>query len=356
MYRSYSPSTRVVDVVEPTTAITPGLRPRAAGIALTVAGFSAAYTGLGLIGREGAWVERLSTIAPSAALAAGTLLVTSLAARALFARKPALALASLMAATAIGTGSAAKSAVNRWDASVAQHRSDAARLIVLTDRLEELLRHDVREIGHVDTSEGEIASLIASIEQTLPSVRGDGAAVASAMVGLARDLDGASHHLREAKTRLEAASVLDARAVHSPEELDRRLELIDDFTRANNEMTAFLKLVPEAYDSQLRRAGVGDSARTTLVTQMRQSYEPARALAIRETDEDIVSGMREVVELLRDEWGTWRWNADAVALEIDDEDTLERYGDLLAEIDASRLEQEQLRGERGPLATVIDAR
>jgi hypothetical protein len=314
------------------------------------------YSGLGLIGREGSVIERLSTNAPAASLAAGVLLVTTLTARALFARKPALALASLMAATAIGTGSAGRAAVQRWDASVAQHRSDAARLTVLTDRLEELLRHDVREIGHVDTSEGEIASLIASIEQAVTSVQGEGAGVASAVVGLARDLDGASHHLREAKTRLEAASVLDARAVHSPDELNRRLELIDDFTRANEEMTAFLKLVPEAYDSQLRRAGVGDQTRTTFVTQMRQSYEPARALAIRETDEDIVSGMREVVELLRDEWGTWRWNADAVALEIDDEDTLERYGDLLAEIDASRLEQEQLRGERGPLAAAVDAR
>ncbi|MFO0660856.1 MAG: hypothetical protein U0165_13640 [Polyangiaceae bacterium] len=354
MYRAYIPNPPAVDAAEPTTPSEPTLRPRAAGIALSVAGFSAVYAGLGTIARDGSWAERLTSVAPSTLVAAGALLVTSLAARALFSRKPSASIATLLLATAVGTGVGAKGALNRWDASVAQQKEESAQLAVLSDRLEEILRHDLRELGHVDSSAAEVSSLMSSIEQLRPAVHGEVAQIAAARVGLAHDLDGASRHLREAKERLEGASVLDARGVRSPEELDRRLELIDDFTKANEEMTAFLKLVPEAYDSQLRRAGLSESARAKQVAKLRETYEPVRALAIRESDEDIVAGMREVVELLRDEWGLWRWNADAVALEIDDEDTLERYGDLLSEIDTARLEQEQLRASRGPLAAASD--
>lgn len=237
----------------------------------------------------------------------------------------------------------ARGAWQRHD-SLRQHEKQATeQLAMLTGRLEERLRIDIEERGHIDLSQHETAGLVQAIERLNNEASSESGKTARAVLGLAHDLDGASRRYQAALISLEKAEVLNLEGMQDTNEVEDRLALIEEYTRASEELAGFLRLVPEAFASQLRRQGVQPDVEQREITRVRKSYDAAQILAIREADIKIADGMKDVLELLREDWGKWRWNAEAKAIELDDERSRDLYVEHIVRIEEARVEQERLR-------------
>lgn len=208
---------------------------------------------------------------------------------------------------------------------------------------------DASPIGKVSDNDSaapgrdEVDRLADDFEETAASVEGDDAAIFSAAGAMLRSFQESQTRYSAAAKRVNDAGWGAATRLGSLAAIDRRMEMIRSLAKENESFAALMREIPKQFRERLTKAGVaGPKIGLALVRHVPQK-KTELVLKIREQDRLLCDAWLDALQLLRDQWGRWRLDAEAGTVRFESDSAAGAHAALMDRIRAIQERQIQLQ-------------
>jgi len=192
-----------------------------------------------------------------------------------------------------------------------------------------------------DTTQPVLANWDRQIKAALDTARRSSGSQAEALKASAQvmvNLRSTVSEYQEAADRLSSANILDAGTIGKREDLASRLAVISKFREANARFQEGLKDFPAAVASRIQSVSV--DRRRAVADDIAAAMSLALIAKIREEDAAFSDHSSAMLTILDKEWGKWKYEGDPPDLVFDDDDTMNKYNEQLARLQAAAERQE----------------
>jgi hypothetical protein len=259
-------------------------------------------------------------------------------------RVASVAFCSLLTLWTIGQGLVLDRAVERRRQQAAADVS-AERVLELRDEILEKSREQDHEGAHaaVDKLEDALAK------------KGEGAgheaAAARAFARILAEIQAAGKRYDDAVAAFSAAGGPDVSGVRSVEDVEARLALIGDMTNTNDALETVMKGIARKARAELEAEGLTGRHLDANHGAFVRNANIATQLEFRQSQRDAAHALTRMLTILRDEFGSWTYNAEQFAVEFESDEVAAQYNDAVEALNAAAereavLQEKLLRPKR----------
>ena len=125
----------------------------------------------------------------------------------------------------------------------------------------------------------------------------------------------------------------------SIEVVDHRITCFENLAAVNEQLTNATDDMLDRLTRDLEARGIPESMREEVLAGFSKGFQKDQLLLMRDTDRRLCDGAIQLLNLLKERWGTWSYDEASEAFVFDDDATTDRYNQLFAAIGEAANEQ-----------------
>jgi hypothetical protein len=188
-------------------------------------------------------------------------------------------------------------------------------------------------------SAGQYSSFVDSVEKTASQATGQQALVLQAGVKTLRSMQDQLARYDDAFQRFSEKGGIDPGTMKSKKSVEERLALVRQMKVESDALSAIVEQFPARFEDELDQAKVDASIKARELAAFQRSANLELMKKVRDEDRILCASIKGALEILHQEWGSWRLEGDAVNFENDA--ALAKYKKFIEDLQSAAVRQER---------------